>query len=465
MGERLVPPECVTTLERALDEHGIPGASLAVAAGDRRETVVRGVANRRAGWPVTPDTVFQLGSVAKIHTALLVLRLAERGDVDLDAPAAGYVPEWRGDLRDPGTAAITVRQLLCHTAGLQSQHFEHYGRGDGALARLVAVLRADELVHPPGLLFSYSNTGYAVAGRIVEAVTGASWHEAVRRCIAEPLGLAGTVTLPEEVLLHPAATGSRGDGRGRLVETGRWYGSDALTPSGGVSCPPGDLVTLALDATAPGGSRALGLVEAVAGDMLSAQVEVLTPGTGAWGLGWTLFETEDGSRLVGHNGDTPGQAAALRVLPDRRVAVALLVNRQVGAAATEPVVHHVLEAVAGVRAVPRDTAPAPGPRDGGPALPGALLGTYGQDRFEVEVAAGGRAGGELTLSVHRWGPAVLDWFGEPERHERQAATVAGPGEVLAGGRRWWFLDAEGHRVRGGDLAAYVTNGHLAFPRR
>lgn len=442
-------------LARLLAEHPGLGAALALHAGGRTRTVVAGTANMRAGWPVTPDTVFQLGSVSKIYTAVALLQLVAPGLVDLDAAVARWVPEWQGALADERCAAITPRHLLCHTSGLQSQHFEPYGRGDGALGRLAAALATDTLVHPPGRLFSYSNTGYSVAGRLLQVVTGLSWDDCIARFVCAPLSLRSTVTLPEDVLLHPAAAGSRRDPDGRPAPVGTWYGSRALTPSGGVSATAAELVTVALAATGGDGAGALDLGAELTAEMLAPQVGVLRAGTQAWGLGWTLFATDDGTPLVGHNGDTPGQAAFLRVAPDRAVALALLVNRQLGRADVEPLLEPLLEDVAGVR--PQREAPV-AQVAGIDAAP--LLGTFAQDRYEVVVEPSADQPGRLTLATRQWGRSTLDWFGRSEIRRALPARVEGPDSIVADGQRWWFLEpGEGGRY------AYVTNGHLAFPRR
>jgi CubicO group peptidase (beta-lactamase class C family) len=110
-----------TRWQARLDElraaYHVPGATLAVLAGGEIHELASGVLHRGTGVEATTDSVFQLGSIAKVYTATLVMRLVESGELDLDAPVVDVLPEFA--VADPdATRAITIRRLLSHTSGL-----------------------------------------------------------------------------------------------------------------------------------------------------------------------------------------------------------------------------------------------------------------------------------------------------------------------------------------------------------
>jgi CubicO group peptidase (beta-lactamase class C family) len=129
-------------------ECGVPGAVLGVARGAETVEVSCGVTNVDTGVAVTPDTLFQVGSVTKVWTATVVMRLVEQGRLDLDEPVVSYLPELR--LADPVvTRTVTMRHLLTHTSGIDGDFYgQGTGRGDDCLGRYVAALADRTLTHP-----------------------------------------------------------------------------------------------------------------------------------------------------------------------------------------------------------------------------------------------------------------------------------------------------------------------------
>jgi CubicO group peptidase (beta-lactamase class C family) len=98
--------------EELVTRHGVVGASLAVLDGDDILTFASGTANTRTGQPVSPDTLFMVGSTTKSFTATLVLQLAEEGRVDLDLPVRRYVPRHRSTSRSPRPAGTLAPELV-----------------------------------------------------------------------------------------------------------------------------------------------------------------------------------------------------------------------------------------------------------------------------------------------------------------------------------------------------------------
>ena len=173
---------------------GYPGASIAIVR-DGRLSLVRGVgAADGSGRPVTPDTPFVIGSLSKSLTALAVLRLADAGAVDLDAPVARYVPGFRTASADP--TPITIRDALTQTSGLPGSAID-LSSPVSTITDQVATLATVEPVSAPGARYAYSNANYVVLGAVIEAVTGQDYPAAMQTLVFDPLGMKHTTADPD----------------------------------------------------------------------------------------------------------------------------------------------------------------------------------------------------------------------------------------------------------------------------
>lgn len=319
-----------TRLDELRAAHHVPGAVLAILVDGEIHELASGVLHRGTGVETTTDSVFQLGSIAKIYTATLVMRLAETGELDLDAPVVEVLPEF--ETIDPeATGTITVRQLLSHTSGLTCDFHLDTGRGDDCIARFVDASKGIAMDCPPGTAVSYSSVGYQVLGRIVEVLTGLTWDQALKELIFAPLGLKQSMTLPEEALSFRAAMSHLGEPGQDPEPAAAW---DLMPRSAGpgarVIASAGDVVRLArmhLDGgLAPDGTRVLAPETVEAMQCRETDVpDKWTVSADGWGLGWTLYDW-DGTIGFGHDGAAIGQYAYLRVVPSAGVAVALVTN-------------------------------------------------------------------------------------------------------------------------------------------
>lgn len=346
--------------QRRLDilaaENGLPGAVLAISHGDQIVDAACGVLNLATGSRVTADSLFQIGSISKVWTATAAMRLVEQGKLELDQPIVELLPALR--LSDPDTnARITMRHLLTHTSGIDGDVFTDTGRGDDCLERYVAELADIPCIFPLGSTFSYCNSGFSLAGRVIEVLTGSTWDAAMRELLFTPLGLEHTVTLPEQALLFRAAVGHVRGPDGDTRRADQWVLPRSAGPAGLIAATARDLLTFArmhIDGgLAADGTRLLS-TESVE-QMQSEQVALpgsLIPGADTWGLGWWRGSW-DGHRSIGHNGGTIGQNAFLDVLPGHRLAVALLTNGDQGAAVFTALRAEIAATLAGV------TAPEP----------------------------------------------------------------------------------------------------------
>ncbi|QRP44666.1 serine hydrolase [Amycolatopsis sp. FDAARGOS 1241] len=354
-------------LRELIAKYDVPGAQVAVLAGGQIQDEAAGVLSLHTRVETTTNSVFKIGSITKIWTATLIQHLVNDGVLDLDRPVRDYLPGFR--LSDAAaTESLTTRHLLTHTGGIDGNHVPDTGRNDDAIEKFVATLADAEHLLPPGTLFSYSNSGYVVLGRLVEVLRGKPFHDVLRERLVTPLGLPTVATTTYEAILHRAAVGHVETG-GALVPTKSWAVRYFSTPSGShLAMSARDLlefVRLHLD------DRALAALR-------EPQLEPVPDFGGGilgWGLGWMRYR--DG--VVGHTGVSRGQKAFLRVAPSAGVAVAVLTN----SSGAEPLAHEIFGAVlrdlAGV-----ETAPLPAP----PANPAPIdvdrmCGTYRTTQYDL----------------------------------------------------------------------------------
>lgn len=313
-------------LEKLAREYLVPGVQFAVYDRGAVTHYVYGDLTHGSGRRVTPDTVFPLGSVTKTVTAMLLLQLVSDGEVELDEPVGPLLPEL-AHLTESPLYTATLRGLLSHTAGLPDMP---EGDDDLPLRASVAASAAAAALCGPGRFFSYSNLGYVLAGRLLEAVADLSWWEAVRSFVLRPLGVE-----PGFLGEAPGAGDSVVSQHAVHLPTGSVHVVDepglpkALVPAGALMTSAADL--LKFTAAHLGGDGP----EVLEPELL-AEAHRTVPGSQAfglaegWGLGMAVYSDGAGHRWLGHDGNTGGASCALRLDPERGVAVALMTNATSG---------------------------------------------------------------------------------------------------------------------------------------
>jgi len=425
-------------------EANVPGAALGIWSDGQEILAAHGVLNAATEVPVTTDSVFQVGSITKLWTATMIMQLVDEGLLSLDTTVSGVLPGTRLGTADVGDQ-VTVRHLLTHTSGIDGDVFTDTGRGDDCVERYVGLLAEVPSVFTPGATYSYCNSGYVLLGRIIEVIDGRSWDESLRERLTGPLAATQTVTLPEEAILRRAAVGHQR--RGTPVHV--WGLPRSIGPAGLITATPGDLLTFArlhLDGGITADGKRL-LSEAAVTAMRSACVaipEFSAPGS-AIGLGWRLSRW--GNRtIVGHDGDTIGQSAYLRIDPEAGIAACLLTNSAESESLYREVFSEVFGDLTGVT-----MPPPPRPADGlpgsgsGPEAGGQPAGTPGvpdleryagyyermSRQFDVSVRDG-----QLRMALTMTGNLAALVDAEPEDlplHPAEATDPSGTRFVLRSG--------------------------------
>ncbi|WP_084958391.1 serine hydrolase domain-containing protein [Thermoactinospora rubra] len=394
-GRRFERERWQARLDELRAAHHVPGAQLAVLVNGQVHELASGVLHRGTGVAVTTDSVFLSGSIAKVYTATLVMRLIDEGKLDLDTRVVDVLPEFATP--DPrATAQITVRQLLSHTGGVTNDFNHDSGRGDDCLAKYVQAAGDVPLDCPPGTAISYGGLGYVVLGRLIEVLTGRVWDQALKDLLFTPLGLEHSMTLPEEALRFRVAMSHLGEPGADPDPAPAWdLMPRSAGPYGRVITSAGDMARLAalhLDGgLAPDGTRVLS-AQAVA-TMQRRETDVpdkWTVSADGWGLGWTLYDW-DGVAGYGHDGAAIGQYAYLRVVPHAGLALVLMTNGGSARLLYADLFKQLLAELAGV------TMPAPfGPPAQPPTVDLApLLGTYRREGVVITVGVGADGGARM----------------------------------------------------------------------
>ncbi len=320
-------------LAELIERHGVPGAQLAVLDGDTVVEVAAGVLSLGTRVPVTTDALFLPGSIGKLYTATLVMMLVEKGKLDLDAPIRTYLPDFQ--VRDHAARdTVTARDLLSHTSGFDGDRFTDTGRGDDALAAYVAGCADLPQIADPGAIWSYSNSGFSILGRIVEVLHGGTFEDVLRDRLFGPLRLEHTVSFADEAIVRPTAVGHvpDPDAPSGLSVSPTWGLARAFGPMGSaVVCSAGDVLRFA-SMHVRGGLAADGtrLLDAgLAASMLEQQVALVDDsvlGQG-WGLGWILDQWGEVA-VIGHDGNSIGQNAFMRIAVDEGFGFCLQTNTE-----------------------------------------------------------------------------------------------------------------------------------------
>jgi CubicO group peptidase (beta-lactamase class C family) len=307
----------------------IPGYLAGVYHAGDQTVVAHGVANIVTGSPMRDDTGFLFGSVTKLLTTTLVLQQVERGAIDLDDRVITYVPEFK--LTTPSAAEeIRVRHLLSHTNGIDADLFLPDANGRDALkVYLEALGRFCGTLFRPGEYVSYSNGGMIVAGRLLEVVTGTSYHDLLEREVYAPVGMADSCTSTREAILRSTAVGHFSDPATKGVRrTDMFKLPDSWAPAG--STPIGtirDLLAFGRTHLAHGvsasGKRVLS--QESTARMQSVSHDMGTPNVPPIGMGWLLVPFGK-TTVLSMSGASPGGVAVLVVVPEHDLVFAAFGN-------------------------------------------------------------------------------------------------------------------------------------------
>ncbi len=299
-----------------------PGLAIGLlAAGDLLWGRGYGYADLETKAPVTLDTRFRIASITKTFTATAILQLRDAGALRLDDPVAQHL-DWF-DLRYADAPAITIRNLLTHTAGLPRDSAGPMWTECAApnWADFIAATKTRALTRPPYKKFAYSNLGYSLLGGIIAAVSGQSWADYLQEKILNPLGMNETRPQPsaDDPLL---ATGYTRQKDGLQREALPFWLMQGFEASANFAASVRDLVKYAAFHLGLSGAAVLSPYSLL--DM--HRVHWLNDGwDGGYGLGLGLYRIKDWT-ISGHGGGYPGYLTAFSVCREHKAGVIVLTN-------------------------------------------------------------------------------------------------------------------------------------------
>lgn len=343
------PADIVASVEALRQKVGAPGVSIAIVE-NGKTTLSRGWGVRKLGQsaPVDAQTIFQTGSTGKAMTATALAILVDEGKIAWDDPVIKHMPWFR--MYDPWvTREITVRDLLVHRSGLG------LGQGDlmfiprTNLTRKQTVERVAHLKPKTSFRsgYAYDNILYAVAGQLIEEVTGQTWEDFTRERVLRAGGMKNaTSDSPERFRIanrswpHARLSGAlRGLGPEQVLDERDELGRNGA-PAGGLALSADDQaawlkIQLAHGAL-PNGKRLFS--EAQATEMwtpvvtmpitqLPDSLKPAQPNYQAYALGWQVQDFR-GHRIVQHSGGVLGSITRVVMIPDKNIGFAIMMNSE-----------------------------------------------------------------------------------------------------------------------------------------
>jgi CubicO group peptidase (beta-lactamase class C family) len=414
--DTMAPAAVAKLIEQELTAARVPGAAIAVVAGETVYAGGFGVADGDNQTAMTPATLLQAGSLTKLFTALAVGATLEERQLPYDTPVGRAMIGLT-----PRAAEVTFHQLLSQTSGLRDRAGDEGAADEAALAASSRAFGDADFILPPGLVFSYSNLGYALAGAAIEALRKQPYADALADTTLTPLGMTQSVVRPAHALARPHAVGHRLEKTAIVA---------LRTPANDTRIwPAGYLWTNATDV-----SRALyallseGRVKGHRGIRPSVVTRVASAHTpmpnifvgGHYGYG-LMIARDRGIRIYEHGGTMPGYSALLRMAPDRRFGIAVLTNLD-----NAPLRRIVPTVMARALSLPEDSVPAREESAVSPDELKTLLGRY-QNRGTADVAV---QNGNVTLSLDGSPPFAVTRIGENRYLARPKPGIAGPEFVL-----------------------------------
>ncbi|MBL9139340.1 MAG: beta-lactamase family protein [Verrucomicrobiales bacterium] len=405
-----------------IDQGHLSGVSVALVEGS---TVVWadgfGFADKSRRRPTSSNTVYRVGSISKLFTAIAAMQLSEQGRLDIDVPIDRYVPDFRSVHPDPTRIPepITARQLMCHRSGLvrEAPVGGYFDDSEPTAEATVASLADCVRVHPPNTHTKYSNSGVTVVGRAVECVTGQSFSDYQQEHLLRPLGMERSA-----FLLQPQWKGELAKGYLPVATTTVGFREIeaphfefGILPAGNLYSTAPDLgrflVAMLNGGEGPGGS-------VVRPETLAEMTRVqLTGNTNGFGLGFSIG-WHRGLRTVGHMGAVYGFTSHAIAIPDAHFGAVVLANDDLAVGPVRRLAFRALDlmiAAKGVAAAPiAENVPSEG---SSAAERAACEGSFESESFWAEIRI--RPDGLLEATVSR---------------ETFELTPIGPDRFLAQGR-------------------------------
>lgn len=319
------------TLERAVNTYGLPGLAVGVVKNNAISYAKGfGYANVDTKRPITPSTVFHAASISKTLVATAVMQLYEQGELDIESHLTEYLPYF--EMADERYHQVTIKHMLTHTSGLpdvEDYEWNNPQYDEGALERYVRSLASQPMIGDPGAGWAYSNMAFDVLGDVIAKVSETSFEKYEQTNVIEPAGMVASTFIK-----HPDTPDDWASPHLTNLSPRVWDGfpyNRIHAPSSTLHCSIVDLCRWALINLNQGTSQFGQVLEASTYPMLLGHHVDIGNGRGLFhnggyqALGWAIGNYR-GEEIYGHAGSDVGFVSMLILIPNRSMAVALLVN-------------------------------------------------------------------------------------------------------------------------------------------
>ncbi|MBK1897254.1 serine hydrolase domain-containing protein [Chryseobacterium paridis] len=317
----------ISNVEKVIDSSvkndNFNGAVLIAQNGKTELLTYKGLSNRHYNINFSDDTKFHIFSLTKSFTAVLIMQLYERGKINLDAPIATYLPDYKGE----AAKKATVRNLLTYSSGrfnkdISTPELIHkaYDSTIWNLDDFIKTFLSEKLINKPGTKFSYNNGDYILLGKIIENIYGKSFEEVLKEQILVPLKMNNTGLLHHNDIVQNIDDGySETDSDPFALHTPTNTYIDNLYTAGGMYSSPKDL--LIFDQAV---FNHVLLKKATLDTMLTSSKELEDTALGFW-----VYPKQFGNMttlFVERQGEGYGHSANWVHLPEKNLTVIILSN-------------------------------------------------------------------------------------------------------------------------------------------
>lgn len=327
-------------IQQAIDQGFAPGAAATVVY-DGNVVLEKGYGVRsvKDGAPADEHTIFRIASLSKSFAGFLTGRMVQKGVVNWEDPVQKYLPDFCLQT-DEHTQALQLNHLLSQSSGLPYHAYTDQIELGKSLSEIMPMLYDLELIGKPGKIYSYQNAVFSLAGEALQAATGLSFEENLRREVFQPLGmqdasasLPGFLNSPNAAMPHDI---TRAGVWRQLAPSPNYYNT---APAGGVNASASDMAQYLL---AMLGNRP----DVISMETLAKLGEPLVYSPvryryfGHWGnidkvwygLGWRVLDLSNGEKLLYHGGYVAGYRAEMAVHPEKGWGVCVMFNAAAGMA-------------------------------------------------------------------------------------------------------------------------------------
>lgn len=306
-----------SAFEKEIAQKKIPGGAIAVLCeGTRIFAAGAGSTARTGGTPVKDTTRFQIASITKMLTAIVAMRLSERGTIDLASAVAPSVPFV--NTKAPYARDFTWSELLSHTSGYPT----YFDSGNLDLESRYQQNGTAKLWSPPGAVFNYSNEGFALAGLAMQRTAQKPFASLVKEHVFDAAGMTGATM--DAAALKEQGDYAKGhvDGVEVIEPTAGYLASTYYAPMGGAWASAKDMASLARALMSDDGK----LLKKETRDTMTAPRTATTWGSRKYGHGVTVDELEGGELVWSHDGSVGGYLGSFVMYPKQKLALVVLVN-------------------------------------------------------------------------------------------------------------------------------------------